>query len=86
MKLPYTVGCEEVYFEIYRLDDYDPNYPTMEGEGEVYETTISSTTKPDWTWFYKQVTFYKTGYYRIYVKDCTESYLASSVVRINWKK
>ncbi len=86
VKLPYTVGCEEVYFEIYRLDDYDPNYPTMEGEGEAYETTISSTTKPDWTWFYKQVTFYKTGYYRIYVKDCTESYLASSVVRINWKK
>ncbi len=86
VKLPYTVGCEEVYFEIYRLDDYDPNSPTMEGEGEVYETTISLTTKPDWAWFYKQVTFYKIGYYRIYVVDCTDSNLASSVVRINWKK
>ncbi|MBK7866886.1 MAG: hypothetical protein IPJ75_07805 [Ignavibacteriales bacterium] len=87
VKLPYTISCEEVYFEIYGLDaSYDPNEFNMEGDGETYETTISLTTKPDWAWFYKQVTFYKTGYYRIYVKDCTDSILASSVVRINWKK
>jgi hypothetical protein len=86
VKLPYTINCEEVYFEIYSLEDYDPKNPGMEGDGEFYETTISLNTKTDWAWFYKQVTFYNTGYFRIYVKDCSDSILASNVVRINLKK
>lgn len=85
VNLPYTVGCEEAYFDIYRLDNYDPNYPSMEGEGESFETTISTATKADWVWFYKQVTFYKTGYYRVYVRDCGDSFLASGVVQIKLK-
>lgn len=75
VKLPYTVSCEKVSFEIYRIEE----------DYESYETTISMDTKPDWAWFYKQVTFYQSGWFRVYVRDCSETVLTSGVVQVKFK-
>jgi len=77
VKLPFTVECNEVYYEIYDVySDYSENYNTS--------ITQEGLTK-SWTWFWKKVTFYTPGYYHVYVKDCFGATLASSYVTINYK-
>lgn len=77
VKLPYTVECNEVYYDIYDVySDYTEGYNTT--------ITHDNLTK-NWTWFWKKVTFYKSGYYHIYVKDCYGATLASSYLTINYK-
>ena len=77
VRLPYTVECSEVYYDIY--DVYSDN-------SENYNTTITQDgLSYDWTWFWKKVTFYTAGYYHVYVKDCYGTTLASSYLTINYK-
>lgn len=77
VKLPFTVECTDVYYEIYDVySDYSENYNTSithDGLGK------------NWTWFWKKVTFYTAGYYHVYVKDCYGATLASSYLTINLK-
>jgi hypothetical protein len=70
VQLPYEIDCGEVGFEIYRNGKYD--------------TTISMDTEYNWAWFYKQITFYKSGEYKIEVYDyCNNEYVASGSVEID---
>src|SRR3974377_1356238 len=62
VRLSYEVNCRSVRFEIYRNGEYD--------------NTIYLDTKSNWVWFYKQITFYKSGSYQIYCIDCYDVTLA----------
>jgi hypothetical protein len=70
VRLPYEVDCRSVSMEIYRNGDYD--------------NTIYLDTERNWVWFWKQVTFYKRGTYKIYVYDCYDDLLTSGSVEINY--
>lgn len=68
-RLPYQAECSSMKLVIYRNGDYD--------------NTIYIDTEYDWTWFWKKVTFYKSGNYDIYLYDCYDLSLASKSLRIN---
>jgi len=77
VKLPYEINCTYVNYELYEVDDY--GY-------ESYNTTIDQTgLSKSWVWFWKKVTFYKTGYYHIYVRDCFNYVLADAYVNVYFK-
>ena len=77
VRLPYNLNCYSVDYELYKVDTYNNT--------ETYNTTISQDDMgKDWTWFWKKVTFYKTGYYHVYVKDCNGYTLTDGYVTVNW--
>ncbi len=67
--LPYEVDCDFVNIDVYRNGNY--------------ETTIGMDTEYNWTWFWKQITFYKSGDFDIEVYDCDDNFLVSGSLRIN---
>lgn len=76
VKLPYELNCRSVRYEIYKVDSYG---------SETYSTTINQDTERNWVWFYKQVTFYDSGKYNVYVYDCSDALLTSGSVRIQFR-
>jgi len=76
VRLPYDLNCRSVRYEIYKVDSYG---------SEVFDNTITQDTERDWRWFWKQVTFYSTGKFNIYVYDCNDYLLASGSVRIQYR-
>jgi hypothetical protein len=77
VRLPYEIQCSAVSYELYEVDDY--GY-------ETYNTTIDQTDiSKSWVWFWKKVTFYKTGYYHVYVRDCYSYTLTDAYVTIYYK-
>ncbi len=74
-KLPYRVGTYSVSYEIYRID----------ADGyESYDNTIYQDVDPSWTWFWKDITFYKAGSFNILVYDSDKNFLASAQIRIQY--
>ena len=71
VRLPYEVACRSVRFEVYRNGNYD--------------NTIYVDTEKSWVWFWKDITFYKTGEYSVYVFDCFDYQLTSGSVRIQYR-
>jgi hypothetical protein len=71
VRLPYTLGCRSVSYELY-----------LDG---VYNTTIYQDTQRNWEWFYKQITFYSSGSWQIYCVDCNGVTLASGTLRIQYR-
>lgn len=69
-RLPYSVGCNSVRLEIYRNGNYD--------------NTIYLDTEKNWTWFWKQITFYKSGDYTVYLYNCYDELVTTGDVRINF--
>jgi hypothetical protein len=77
VKLPYEVGCYSVDYIIYKENSRGKM---------VYNTTITQEDmKTSWTWFWKKVTFYEDGYYRVDVVDCYSNTLTSSYLTINYQ-
>ena len=70
VRLPYEVACRSVSFEIERNGKYD--------------NTVYMDTEKNWVWFYKQITFYKSGSYDFYVYDCYDDLLISGDVDIEF--
>ncbi len=75
VRLPYTVDVYSVRYEIYKSDGYG---------NESYVNTIYQDTEKNWEWFWKQVTFYETGVYNVYVYDTNNYLLTSGSVRIKY--
>ncbi|MCB0726824.1 MAG: hypothetical protein KDD00_05135 [Ignavibacteriae bacterium] len=73
--LPYRVGTTEVSYEIYKVDS--DGY-------ESYDNTIYQDVDASWTWFWKEITFYKAGRYNINVYDGDKNFLASAQIRIQY--
>lgn len=71
VRLPYEIACRSVRYEIYRNGEYD--------------NTIYLDTEKNWVWFWKQVTFYKSGNYTVYAYDCFDYMLTSGSVKIQYK-
>ncbi|MEO8231667.1 MAG: hypothetical protein ABI638_05270 [Ignavibacteriota bacterium] len=69
VQLPYEADCETFNLEIFR--------------NEKYENTLSVSTKSDWSFFWKQVSFYKSGEYTIDVYDCNDELITSGTVNID---
>ena len=71
VRSPYEIGCNTVKYVIYRNGEYD--------------NTIYLDTEKNWVWFWKQVTFYKSGDYDVYAYDCYDNLLTSGNVAINYR-
>lgn len=76
VRLPYTINCRSVRFEIYRVDRYG---------SETYDNTVYLDTERDWTWFWKKVNFYDSGRFNVYVYDCYDYLLTSGSVRTQFR-
>jgi hypothetical protein len=75
VKLKNIVNSELVVFDVYRLNE----------NKESFESTLKMDVQPVLTWFYKEITFFKTGTYRIYVYDERDKLLGVGEVQINKK-
>lgn len=71
VRLPYEIACRSVRFEVYRNGEYD--------------NTIYVDTEKSWVWFWKKITFYKTGNFTIYAYDCFDYMLTSGSVKIQYR-
>ena len=69
VQLPYEVGCRKVTLEIYRNGSYD--------------NTLTIDSERDWTWFWKKITFYKSGEFTVDVYDCNDDLLVTGTVDID---
>lgn len=69
VQLPYEVGCRKVNLEIYRNGSYD--------------NTLTIDSERDWTWFWKKITFYKSGEFTVDVYDCNDDLLVTGTVDID---
>jgi hypothetical protein len=77
VRLDYEVGCTSVSYEIYNVySDYSEDYNTT-----IYQSDMGT----NWTWFWKKVEFYQSGYYHVYVRDCYGSTIADSFLTIKFK-
>lgn len=68
-----SVNCKEVLYDIYRVEP---------GGKETFENTVYQDVKPSWAWFWKKITFYDPGIYKVYVYDEDWKFLADGKVRI----
>jgi hypothetical protein len=76
VRLPYSLDVTSVRYEVYKVD---------RSGNETYDNTIYQDTQRDWVWFWKQVTFYKTGRYNVYLYDPSNYLLASGSVTIQYQ-
>lgn len=75
VNLPYRIGTSSVSYDIFRIDS--------EGN-ESFDNTIYQDVEPSWTWFWKEVTFYSSGSFNVYVYDGDRNYLTSGTIRIQY--
>lgn len=71
VRLPYEVGTRSVSYELYLNGDYN--------------TTIYQDTERNWVYFYKSITFYSSGTWKIYCVDGNGNTLCSSTLRIKFR-
>ncbi|MDD3741714.1 MAG: hypothetical protein PHH30_10775 [Bacteroidales bacterium] len=77
VRLQEPLGCDHVNYLLYDVD-YNGN--------EDYNTTIEQVDiGPNWRFFWRKVTFYKAGTYKVYVEDCYGYVLTSSTIKIKTK-
>jgi hypothetical protein len=69
------INCDEVLFDIYKVDS---------GGEETFDNTVYNDVEPDWNWFWKKITFYDRGTYKVYVYDEDWKLLTSSTVKIKF--
>jgi len=74
-RLGYEVDCDEVLFDIYRVDSRGK---------ETFDNTIYMDVEPDWIWFWKHITFYDPGTYKIYVYDEDSNLITSGKVKVKY--
>ncbi len=75
VNMPYRLGSNQVIYEIYEVDP---------DGAEKYDNTIYQEANADWTWFWKEVTFYKAGRFNVFVYDGERNFLTSGQVRIQY--
>ena len=74
-RLGYACDTYEIVIDIFKVD--------RRGNEDFYNTYYIDTS-PDWYWFWKKVTFYDRGTYRVYIYDEYSQRLASGEVDINF--
>ena len=77
VRLDEEVDCNEVKYVIYKV--------ARSGK-EKYSTTIYQDVEENWVWFWKQVTFYDDGSYKVYVYDKYDKFLSSGSLKISFNE
>lgn len=75
VRLPYKISTSSVSYVIYKVDEYG---------NEKYESTIYQDVESNWSWFWKEVTFYNSGVFNIAVYDGDNNYLTSGQISIQY--
>ncbi len=70
------IDCKEVLFDIYKVDSRGK---------ETFDNTVYQDVEPNWNWFWKKITFYDRGTYKVYVYDEDWKLLTSGQVKINYR-
>lgn len=73
VKMNKEVGSNTVIFDVYKINN---------GK-ELFDNTVRMEIQPALTWFYKEITFFKGGAYRVYVYDERDKLLGLGEVKIN---
>jgi hypothetical protein len=76
VRMPDGVDTYNIKYLIYRVKS---------NGDEKYETTIEQDVEPQWTYFWKKITFYEKGKYNIYVYDDDDNFITSGTLRIDTK-
>ncbi|HNQ61944.1 MAG TPA: hypothetical protein PKJ62_06105 [Bacteroidia bacterium] len=74
VNMPGTVSSRHVLFDVYWVNP--------ESRKELFENSIRVPVDPNWTWFKKEVTFYKAGEYIVYVYNDQDHLISSGKVKI----
>jgi hypothetical protein len=74
VNMPGEIASRHVLFDVYWID------PTS--EKELFENSIRVPVDPTWTWFKKEVTFYKAGDYVVYVYNDQDQLISAGKVKI----
>ena len=74
-RLGYECDTYEIIMDIFKVD--------RRGNEDFYDTYYIDSS-PDWIWFWKKVTFYDRGTYRVYIYDEYSERLASGEVDIDY--
>ncbi|TAH41561.1 MAG: hypothetical protein EYC69_07965 [Bacteroidetes bacterium] len=74
VRMPGQVNSRFVLFDVYWVN------PTT--QKETFENSIRVPVDPTWTWFKKEVTFYKEGDYVVYVYDDQDHLISAGKVKI----
>ncbi len=72
LKLNKAVESNNVVYDVYKV---------YNGK-EFYDNTIRMDIKPDLTWFFKEITFFKAGDYRVYIYDERDKLIGLGEVKI----
>lgn len=67
------IGSNSIIFDVYKVND---------GK-ELFNNTVRMDIQPVVTWFYKEITFFKSGIYRVYVYDEKDKLIGLGDVKIN---
>jgi hypothetical protein len=73
-RLGYQCETYTVYMDFYKINSRGK---------EVFEETFEIETKPSWSWFWKEITFYDPGTYIVYIADGDGYPLAEGEVEIS---
>ena len=73
VKVPYDLKSYYVNYDIYEI---------KEDGTEHFNNTIRQDAQPEWQFFWKEVTFYDPGIFKIYVYDDDDYLITSSVVKV----
>lgn len=86
----FLIGNNGGYFDLlvrlpYELKSYYVNYDIYEVKAdgsEMFSSTVRQDAQPEWQYFWKEMTFYNEGTYKIYVYDDNDYLLTSSTVKV----
>ncbi len=76
VQLPYQINCTSVKFKIYKRGP---------SGNLTFDTSISTDTERNWSWFWKQVTFTKPGNFEVEVVDCNGNSIVSRSVKVEYR-
>ncbi len=69
-------NCTYLNYELFKINDSGK---------EVYNTVITQDgMEKNWTYAWKKVTFYQSGKYKVYVKDCNSKTIATNKITIKF--
>lgn len=74
VNMPGEISSRFALFDVYWVDPATNK--------EVFENSIRVPVDPTWTWFKKEVTFYKAGAYTVYVYNDQDHLISSGKVKI----
>ncbi len=86
----FLIGNDGGYFDLlvrlpYELKSYYVNYDIYEVKAdgsEQFNLTIRQDAQPDWEFFWKEMTFYNEGIFKVYVYDDNDYLITSSIVNV----